>query len=284
MEEMKKCPYCGKLVKSEAKKCKHCGEWLQEQQDNHASQRNCPFCGEVIDTNSESCPYCKEELKHGKTEAQNTENGNEENYKLKNTLSDSIESNTTVAIEIEKPGFFEYYLYDVLIKHFADFKGKISRKQYWIGKGLALISLILAIRFAAVMSVEAYNSPLYVIMSFIPFLFVSIPFISMDIRRLRDCGKDASWGYLWLFTPYIFYIFTIWWLVKRGETKNIQVKWKKADSIVGGIIGLLLVIGIISTCSRNARYDEEVIPASIELSEDNPYNLPNIAIEEDRQK
>ena len=175
-------------------------------------------------------------------------------------------------------------MYDVLIKHFADFKGKISRKQYWIGKGLALISLIIAIRFAVVMSVEAYNSPLYVIMSFIPFLFVLIPFISMDIRRLRDCGKDASWGYLWLFTPYIFYIFTIWWLVKRGETKNIQVKWKKADSIVGGIVGLLLVIGIISTCSRNARYDEEVIPASIELSEDNPYNLPNIAIEEDGQK
>lgn len=277
---MKQCLYCGEEIPNESKKCPYCDETLEKpttSMDNNPKQKEmikCPICGELVERSTTLCPYCNEKLEYKKTEV----------CKVKNTPQNSVENNTSMTIEIEKPGFFEYYLYDVLIKHFADFKGKISRKQYWIGKGLALISLIIAIRFAVVMSVEAYNSPLYVIMSFIPFLFVLIPFISMDIRRLRDCGKDASWGYLWLFTPYIFYIFTIWWLVKRGETKNIQVKWKKADSIVGGIVGLLLVIGIISTCSRNARYDEEVIPASIELSEDNPYNLPNIAIEEDGQK
>lgn len=277
---MKQCLYCGEEIPNESKKCPYCDETLEKpitSIDNNPKQKEmikCPICGELVERSTTICPYCNEKLEYKKTEV----------CKVKNTPQNSVENNTSMTIEIEKPGFFEYYLYDVLIKHFADFKGKISRKQYWIGKGLVLISLIIAIRFAVVVSMEAYNNSLHALMSFIPFLFVLIPFISMDIRRLRDCGKDASWGYLWLFTPYIFYIFTIWWLVKRGETKNIQVKWKKADSIVGGIVGLLLVIGIISTCSRNARYDEEVIPATIELSEDNPYNLPNIAIEEDGQK
>ncbi|WP_405371455.1 DUF805 domain-containing protein [Phocaeicola sp.] len=274
MEEMKKCPYCGELVKSEAKKCKHCGEWLQEQQDNHASQRNCPFCGEVIDTNSESCPYCKEELKHGKTEAQNTENGNEENYKLKNTLSDNIESNTTVAVEKEKLGFFEYYLYDVFVKHFTDFKGEISRKQYWIST-LLYWGFFLTCEFLAI---STQLDVLFLLPTLI-LLGGIVPYIAMDVRRLRDCGISGLWILLFLLTPLM-----LWAMFSKGKVKAMPVKWQKADSIVGGIVGLLLVIGIISTCSGNARYDEEVIPATIELSEDNPYNLPNIAIEEDGQK
>lgn len=52
---------------------------------------------------------------------------------------------------------------------------------------------------------------------------------------------------------------------------------------VGGIFGLL-IIGIISTCSGNVRCDEEVMPTTIELPKDNPYNLPDIAIEEDGKK
>lgn len=30
MEETKKCPYCGKEIKTVAKKCKHCGKWLDD--------------------------------------------------------------------------------------------------------------------------------------------------------------------------------------------------------------------------------------------------------------
>lgn len=274
MEEMKTCPYCGKQIKLEAKKCKYCGEWLQEQQDNRALQKNCPYCGEVIEATSESCPYCKENLKHEKAEVRNAENDGKENRKMKNTLSDKTEDNITVVAEKEKPGFFEYYLYNVFIKHFADFKGQISRKQYWIGTllfyGLFFICMFLAI--------STQLDILFLLPSLVCWGGI-VPYIAMDVRRLRDCGISGLWILLFLLTPLM-----LWAMFSKGETKAIPVKWQKVDSFVGGIIGLILVIGIISTCSGNARYNEEVMSTTIELSEDNPYNLPNTAIEEDEQK
>lgn len=44
MDEMKKCPSCGKEIKAEAKKCRYCGNWLEAENAQKASpaQNNTP--------------------------------------------------------------------------------------------------------------------------------------------------------------------------------------------------------------------------------------------------
>lgn len=60
MENIKKCPYCGKEIKASALKCRFCGHWLTE--DNKEHTVPCPICGEDIPEDSKVCPYCHENV------------------------------------------------------------------------------------------------------------------------------------------------------------------------------------------------------------------------------
>jgi len=57
---------------------------------------------------------------------------NELNYEV--TSSSGTYDNDNYYDDEEKdiPGYFEYYFVEPYFKHYSDFEGKMSRRQYWL--------------------------------------------------------------------------------------------------------------------------------------------------------
>jgi len=92
--------------------------------------------------------------------------------------------------------FKEYFL-DVLMKHYADFSGRATRKQYWmwvlcLSITYFIVSFIL--NFISVFAIWAqlsFSRQINNIMNFIDVLFyivTLIPYIAIQARRFRDAG------------------------------------------------------------------------------------------------
>ena len=82
----------------------------------------------------------------------------------------------------------EYFI-DVLRYHYFDFKGRATRKQYW------LFTLWFFIIFVAIFfgySVDFVNGLLFSLLSWAIF----IPQLAIFVRRLRDGGHSTYWGLL----------------------------------------------------------------------------------------
>lgn len=215
--------------------------------------KNCPYCGEEIKVECKKCPYCGEELND------EIENCTESRSVNENIVENKNISETFVTIEKKEkhPGFFEYYFYDVFIKHYADFSSKIGRKQYWIGKLLLILFFYFTcVSFIFIVMATGEEMIIQAII-LLPMVALFIPSISMDIRRLHDCGKNGNWGFLYLISPVVFYICTLVWLVKKGETSSIRIKWNKTDSIICGLITAFLIIVIFTATSSSGVEDSD---------------------------
>ena len=92
-------------------------------------------------------------------------------------------------------------------KHSFDFKGKTKRSDFWITQGLIFLIYMLLVLISIVLYIDInygldYDYTYYqwtglrpyILVSCYGFTFVSlIPSISLQVRRLRDCGKNPLW-------------------------------------------------------------------------------------------
>lgn len=98
---------------------------------------------------------------------------------------------------------FKKYFWDIIKNHYADFKGRATRKEYWSFIS-AYIILVIIIGFF----IDFFSALHLAILSgvflglFILFtLAVFVPSLALSIRRIHDMGQ-SGWWYLIALIPY----------------------------------------------------------------------------------
>lgn len=85
-----------------------------------------------------------------------------------------------------------------VLKNYANFGGRASRKEYWMFTLLASVALALLISLGILTGVM-------MIMAGIAALVLIVPSIALSVRRLHDAGY-SGWWYLLSFIPYAGFI------------------------------------------------------------------------------
>lgn len=196
MEQMKKCPYCGREILAMAKKCRYCGNWLT---DETSTEQVSPTPQQQI-------------LQEPTSSEQNSQQDNTtEHYQCALAQMSFIEA--------IKTGF----------KKTFTFKGRARRSEYWwfqLGIFLCMIGIILlrvGITLLLAGLITTIENPFY--SSVLEILFISIPLwaiianISSTIRRLHDIGKSGFW-YLITLTGIGQLVLLVWCCQDSDMDKN----------------------------------------------------------------
>lgn len=220
----KRCPYCGEEILAVAKKCKHCGEWLDEN-----TQVSMPQPTAVPAPVCEPAPAPTPEPKKEPV--------------------DEREKATSTAVPMRKPGFFEYYFIDLFIRRYADFKGKTSRRQFWMG-GLCFVLLLLTL-----FCIDLATGLMFVC-TLVGTLALTVPFAAAAIRRLHDTGR-SGWWFLIQYVPVVGPIWLLVLLCQKGETRDDQrpAFQLPTDAIAAAAMVLIVGVSIIWISVRSNEYE-----------------------------
>ena len=88
-----------------------------------------------------------------------------------------------------------YNIYIVTIKNYFNFKGRCSRKNFWL---FTLDSFIISMFLFLISKIINTN-----ILTTIYSIFIIIPGLSIASRRFHDCGKSAKLFFITYFVPLI---------------------------------------------------------------------------------
>jgi len=96
--------------------------------------------------------------------------------------------------------------YFKVLKQYADFNGRASRKEYWMFVLFNFIISIIAVIIDVILELEMEGiGPIFIIYFFVIF----IPRIAVGVRRLHDSGK-SGWMMLIVLIPMIG---IIWYII-----------------------------------------------------------------------
>ena len=113
-------------------------------------------------------------------------------------------------------GLLMIYLYEFYGRSF-DFSGKTKRDDFWIVQiTFIIIGLLLSIFCKTGNEAFGLNNDIVLQISQIYFFISIIPLLSLDIRRLRDTGKEPEWILLYL-VPIVGVLILLFWYAKPSN-------------------------------------------------------------------
>lgn len=101
------------------------------------------------------------------------------------------------------------YFIDVITKHYLDFKGCATRKQYWL---FVLFNFLLSIVLSTLSSMDNVVGTLFYILYLVVSLALLLPSLGIAARRLHDTGRSAWWlliGLLPVVGPIVLLVFFV---------------------------------------------------------------------------
>ena len=155
----------------------------------------CKFCGKKIPDISKFCRYCGKKISASEPV---TDSGKTEEHKGKHYQSMSQEQTNIISN------------YFGVIKKYADFKGRASRKEYWL---FALASTIIFFGLSYFEGyIGAFAESEETIFGLIYQLFIFLPSLAVGIRRMHD-ANESGWA---LIIP----IYNIIVSLRKGKTET----------------------------------------------------------------
>jgi len=109
------------------------------------------------------------------------------------------------------------YFLDPITKHYVDFDGKATRKQFWMFTFISIIIQIFIIIFVTKLWLDFLWS--------IYWLLVFLPSLAITIRRLHDINK--SWW--WVLISFIPFIWIIWLIVLLASSGKVELENTKSE-------------------------------------------------------
>lgn len=122
-------------------------------------------------------------------------------------------------------GFISTYFVDAIKSHYADFKGKASRSEYWY---YILCQFLILSGICGICELT-FHGGLMVYLILCPVLF--LPSLAIGVRRLHDIGK-SGWMLLIVLIPLIGSIWLLVLMCKKGETKPRHNNFLPIDYII----------------------------------------------------
>ncbi len=97
-----------------------------------------------------------------------------------------------------------HWLINPIRNHYADFKGRASRKEYWMFMLTYVVLMVIAGLLIALSALFLYEGLIItlVILFMVGMFGLIIPSVAIQVRRLHDIGY-SGWWYLIGFIPYI---------------------------------------------------------------------------------
>jgi len=101
-----------------------------------------------------------------------------------------------------------HWFTDPITKHYADFKGRATREQFWLFLlygllGIIIVWFLLVCFFAIFLNFGFHGATFWLGVIGVPLTFWSliIPIVSIQVRRLHDIGW-SGWWYFISFVPF----------------------------------------------------------------------------------
>lgn len=111
----------------------------------------------------------------------------------------------------------EYFFYYIkAFKHYADFKGRARRKEYW---SFVLIHLVIYLLFSLISIL--LDSVIMMILLNLYAIVVFLPSLALSVRRLHDINKGGMWILISLI-PIIGVIWLLFLFCKAGDNGSNQ--------------------------------------------------------------
>ena len=148
---------------------------------------------------------------------------------------------------MEKKSFLSAAFVDSVVKHYADFKGEMPRKAFWMFYLYMVFLNIAAISLDALLGtgINILGIPIgYGWITMAVSILIILPGLSAAIRRLHDTGKSGWWIFIAL-VPLIGQIWLIVLLAKKGKNSADGIKWKTADTLAVAVTAVIMVCGLV---------------------------------------